>query len=160
VDPDVSRDALSSLLTEEIAALIELERLLLKERAVLESNELTAIEAVTRERQAKMGELMRLEEQRRSLCTLHGHPPDYAGLERLLRWCDPAATLQQQLRDRAAHTLRCRDVNDRNGVLVAARLRHIESRLAVLSGRSNLNVTYGRTGSAPRSLGGRALGAA
>jgi flagellar biosynthesis protein FlgN len=160
VDPQVSRDTLANLLQEEIAALGELERLLLKERTVLESNEMAAIESVTRERQARMGALVRIEEQRRALCRLHGRSADMVGLEELLNWCDPRGSLRELMRARSQQALRCRDLNDRNGVLVAARLRHVESRLAVLTGRSNLTVTYGRTGSTGRSLGGRVLGAA
>ncbi len=160
MDPSLTRDTLANLLQEETAALDELERLLLKERAVLESNEMAAIEAVTRERQARMGALVRIEEQRRALCRLHGRSTDTVGLEELLKWCDPRGTLSELVRMRSQKALRCRDLNDRNGVLVVARLRHVESRLAVLTGRSNQTVTYGRTGSTGRSLGGRVLGAA
>ena len=65
-----------------------------------------------------------------------------------------------RLRECAQGAARCRDLNDRNGVLVAARLKDVESRLAVLTGRNSQPGTYGPKGASASRLPGRVLGAA
>lgn len=160
MDPDVSRECLSSLLSEQATALCELEELLRREHATLGADDLSAIDRATRLRQEKVGALAQLESQRRSLCTMHGHSADASGLENLLRWCDPQSSLQPLLMACAQGAVRCRDLNDRNGVLVGARLQHIEKRLAALTGQSPFAVTYGPRGSAAAASARRVLGAA
>lgn len=160
MDPDVSREYLESLLTEEAAALAQLEVLLQREHEVLGARDAAAMEAAARLRQEWIGALARIEEQRRSFCAMHGHSPDKSGLESLMSWCDPQGSLLPRLRECAQRAVRCRDLNDRNGILVAAQLKHVENRLAVLTGRSTFPVTYGPTGAAATSLPKRVLGAA
>ncbi len=147
---EVCREHLGLLLTEEIAALRELEDLLLREHDILSAQNVAAIERTALVRQQMMGDLARTEEQRRSLCTLHGHTPDWVGLEKLMQWCDPDGTLLSRLRECAQRAIRCRDLNDRNGVLVAARLKHVTGLLEALTGGASQPVTYGPKGSAPK----------
>jgi flagellar biosynthesis/type III secretory pathway chaperone len=158
VDPQVCRDCLGGLLTEESAALSQLETLLQREHEVLQAGDAGALNATAHQRQAKIGELAHIEEQRRQLCRSHGHSADRAGLEQLVMWCDPRGSLVSRLRDCAERAVRCRDLNDRNGILVNARLRNVSDRLAALTGRGDA-VTYGPKGSAPVRPG-RVLGAA
>jgi flagellar biosynthesis/type III secretory pathway chaperone len=159
VDPEVCHDALRSLLGEESTALGQLEALLQREHEVLQAGDVAALNATAHQRQAKIGELAQIEEQRRSLCRLHGHSADRAGLEALVMWCDPEGSLVSRLRDCAERAVRCRELNDRNGVLVTTRLRNVSDRLAVLTGRGEAAVTYGPKGTAPVRPG-RVLGAA
>lgn len=151
VDVEVCRDHLGLLLSEEIDALRELEDLLLREHDVLGAQNVAAIERAALVRQQMMGDLARTEEQRRSLCTLHGHSPDWVGLEKLMQWCDPEGSLLSRLRECAQRAIRCRDLNDRNGVLVAARLKHVTGLLNALTGGASQPVTYGPKGSAPKA---------
>jgi flagellar biosynthesis/type III secretory pathway chaperone len=162
MDIDVCREHLAGLLTQEVSLLRELEGLLTEEHAVLTANpkDVDTLNKTTRERLERVGALARIEEQRRSLCTMHGHSADFAGLERLLVWCDPSGTLMARLRDCATHAGRCRDLNDRNGVLVTARLKHVGGLLDTLTGRPDRADPYGPRGYADTARPGRVLGAA
>ena len=91
VDAEICREHLGTLLTEEIAALRDLEDLLTREYEVLGAKNVAAIERTALVRQQMVGDLARTEEQRRSLCTMHGYSADWVGLESLMRWCDPKA---------------------------------------------------------------------
>ncbi|MFL6605991.1 MAG: flagella synthesis protein FlgN [Steroidobacteraceae bacterium] len=160
VDAGVCREHLGTLLTEEIAALRELEDLLKREHEVLGAQNVAAIERTAVVRQQMMCDLARTEEQRRSLCTMHGYTPDWHGLESLMRWCDQEGTLLSRLRECARRATQCRDLNDKNGILVAARLKHVEGRLAALNGGANQAVTYGPKGAAPKPNRSHEWGAA
>jgi flagella synthesis protein FlgN len=149
-DADVCREHLGTLLTEEIDSLHELEELLKREHDVLGAKNVAAIERTALVRQQKMGELARTEEQRRQLCAMHGYSPDWIGLESLMQWCDPEGTLLSHLRECASRATRCRDLNERNGVLVAARLKQVEGVLAALAPSGAQPVTYGPNGAAPK----------
>jgi len=159
-DTDICREYLGSLLTEESAALRELEELLENEHEVLDAKNVAAIERTALIRQQMIGALARTEEQPRSLCTMHGYSPDWVGLERLMQWCDSEGTLMPRLRECAQRAIRCRDLNNRNGTLVSARLKHVEGLLTALTGANHQTMTYGPTGSASRLRQKRELGAA
>lgn len=161
MDQGVCREHLTELFGDESVLLVELEQLLKQEAQILEGSDIRQIEQTTRARQERMGALARLEEQRRSLCALHGFASDRAGLESVMTWCDPSGTLTESLRACAERAVRCRELNDRNGILVAARLQRIESLLGTLTGRPTRPDTYGPRGSGVASIrSGRMLGAA
>ncbi len=160
MDADVCRESLSGLLIEESGLLIQLEDLLQREQDVLKGKDPDAINATALERQERIAALARLEEQRRSLCRLHGQTPDLLGLQRVMYWCDPKGTLVSKLRNCADRAARCRDLNDRNGTLVNARLKRVEGLLGVLMGRDQPINTYGPKGACATPRAGRVLGAA
>jgi flagellar biosynthesis/type III secretory pathway chaperone len=159
-DVDVCREHLGSLLTEEVDALRELEDVLRREHDVLGAKNVAAIERIALVRAQMMGDLARTEEQRRSLCTMHGYTPDWLGLESLMSWCDPDGTLLSRLRECAQRATRCRDLNVKNGTLVAARLKQVEGMLTALTGGANQPITYGPKGIAPRANRSHEWGAA
>jgi flagellar biosynthesis/type III secretory pathway chaperone len=148
---EVCREHLGSLLTEEVDALRELEDVLVREHDVLGARNVAAIERTALVRAQMMGDLARTEEQRRCLCTMHGYTADWIGLESLMSWCDPEGTLLSRLRECARRAMRCRDLNVKNGVLVAARMQQVEGMLNALTARANQPVTYGPKGTAPRA---------
>ena len=150
-DVEVCREHLGSLLTEEVDALRELEDVLKREHDVLGARNVAAIERTALVRAQMMGDLARTEEQRRTLCTMHGYTPDWLGLESLMSWCDPDGTLLSRLRECAQRATRCRDLNVKNGTLVAARLKQVEGMLSALTGGASQPVTYGPNGTAPRA---------
>ena len=161
MDPHVCREHLTDLFREESTLLAELEQLLSREAGILEGSDILEIEQTTRARQERMGALARLEEQRRSLCAMHGFAADRAGLESVMAWCDPRGMLTESLRDCATRAVRCRELNDHNGVLVTARLKRVESLLGTLTGRPTRMDTYGPRGYGVASIrSGRVLGAA
>jgi flagella synthesis protein FlgN len=161
VDPEVCREHLGTLLREESQLLGDLEALLAEESLVLETSNIQVLETTTRARQERMGALVRIEEQRRSLCAAHGFSADRAGLEGLMTWCDSEGKLLSRLRECAERAVRCRDLNDRNGIVVAARLKRVEGMLDTLTGRPTRSDTYGPKGyTGSNSRPGRVLGAA
>ena len=147
MDPAACREQLSQLLTDEMAALTELTALLEAEHKLLADNDVSALERAMRERQSCVGRIVRLDEERRSLCRMLGHASDAQGLEQLLRWCDPRRTLGVRWQEHAGLARRCRELNDRNGALVSARLKRVQALLGVLIGGARDSATYGRGGS-------------
>ena len=161
MDPGVCREHLTALVREESELLAQLEELLARESQVLESSDVQALETTTRARQEKMGALARLEEQRRSLCSAHGYSADRAGLEALMAWCDREGKLLSRLRECAERAVRCRDLNDRNAIVVGTRLKRVAGMLDALTGRPTRSDTYGPKGyTASNTRPGRVLGAA
>ena len=159
MDPELCRQHLAELLAGEIALLGQLEQLLEEERELIGSAQPEDLRRTTRARQERLGALARIEEQRRSLCSLHGEASDRAGLERLRRWCDPAGTLTGALTECLTLALRCRDLNDRNGLMVAAKMKRVSERLQLLTGSVPRAETYGPRGYSVHARGGRMLGA-
>ncbi|HXY97770.1 MAG TPA: flagellar protein FlgN [Steroidobacteraceae bacterium] len=158
MDAGLCREHLAELLGEEIVLLTELQQLLEEERDLIGSGEPEALQRTTRARQDRLGALARIEEQRRSLCTLHGETPDRAGLERLRNWCDPTGALSSRLSECLGRATRCRDLNDRNGIMVAARMKRVAELLQALTGRVARAATYGPRGYAASARTGRVLG--
>jgi flagellar biosynthesis protein FlgN len=158
VDSGLCRESLATLLSQEVSSLTELGALLEREHALLVANDVEALEKAMQERQIVIGRLLQIEDERRSLCRAHGRSADVTGLEQLLKWCDPRGTLEVRMSDCAKGALRCRDLNDRNGALVTARMKRVEGLLGALTGqRAETPSTYGPKGysSTPRS--GRVL---
>ena len=146
MDPGVCREHLQKLLAEEFNALAQLETLLDREHEFLVANDVDGLDRASESRQACVGELLRIEDERRSLCRMMNVPSDVQGLERLLRWCDPSNSMQRRLGDCHQRAIRCRELNERNGALVTARLKKVEGMLDVLTGRANQPKVYGRQG--------------
>jgi flagellar biosynthesis/type III secretory pathway chaperone len=159
MDAGVCRAQLATLLDEELALLAQLEQLLQAERELIGSRDLAGLQGSIRARQERLTALAAVEEQRRLLCSRHGRAVDRAGLEQLIKWCDPTAALVPRLRERAARALRCRDLNDRNGLTVSARLKRVGELLQALTGGNPRADTYGRRGYLSRGQSGRVLGA-
>jgi flagellar biosynthesis/type III secretory pathway chaperone len=158
MDPGLCREHLAELLGEEIVLLTELQQLLEQERDTIGTGEPEALQRTTAARQERLGALARIEEQRRSLCSMHGQAPDHAGLERLRQWCDPTGALAPRLAECLGRAMRCRDLNDRNGLMVAARMKHVAALLQALTGRVARASTYGPRGFAGSARAGRVLG--
>jgi flagellar biosynthesis protein FlgN len=146
VDQNVCREHLEKLISEEASALTRLEALLDKEHAVLLSNDVDELDRTGEARQACIGELVRIEDERRSMCRMINVPADPPGIARLLAWCDPSNQLKRRWASCTERATRCRELNDRNGALVAARLKRVEGMLDLLTGRSNQPKVYGKQG--------------
>jgi flagella synthesis protein FlgN len=160
LDRDVCREHLAEVLAEEAGLLDELRSLLEREYEVLGTKDAVAVEKTVLARQERVGALARVEEQRRSLCSMHGYSADHAGLEGLMIWCDPQGTLVSRLRECAKRAADCRDLNERNGTMVAAKLKRVEGLLGALTGRPTSVDTYSANGSTSPTRPGRVLGAA
>jgi len=157
MDPRDCREALDALLVQEITALEQLAGLLEREHKFLVANDVAGLETAMAERQACVGTIVRTEDERRSLCRMAGHSTDLPGLERMLIWCDPNGSLKSRWAECAVRGKRCRELNDRNGALVNARLKRVETLLGALTGRPQEGQTYGRTGAYATPRSGRVL---
>ena len=73
------------LLAEENTALAEFATLLDKEHVALRGRDIDALEALADARQASVVKLLKIEEERRSLCSMLGYDTDLAGLVQAAR---------------------------------------------------------------------------
>ena len=121
-DPLHCRDQLAILMAGQNAQLAALEGLLTHEHALLQARDAEGLENSGTARQQCIGEILRLEDERRALCRSTGRGDDAAGLHGLLAWCDPAGLLMPVMQEYRERTQRCREQNDRNGILVNGRL--------------------------------------
>jgi flagellar biosynthesis/type III secretory pathway chaperone len=143
VDAALTRDHLARLLADENGALIEFESLLDREHAALRTRDIDALEALADARQSSVIGLLKLEDERRSLCGMLGYDTDLAGLGKLIAWCDPRRSLAAAYEECATRARRCRDLNDRNGVLVGAQIKRVEGLLGAITGTSSEPRGYG-----------------
>jgi flagella synthesis protein FlgN len=146
MDPVACREHLDKLITEETAALGQLESLLDREHQLLVANDVDGLDSTARARQSCVAMLLRVEDERRGLCRMMNVPADANGLDRLLAWCDPSKALRRRWADCAGSAARCRTLNDRNGALVTARLKKVEGLLEIVTGRAGQPKVYGRQG--------------
>ena len=160
MDAALTRDTLGRLLAEENAALSDFAALFDKENAALRGRDIDALESLADARQASVVRLLKIEEERRSLCSMLGYDSDLAGLAKLLAWCDPAHTLGKAYAECASRARDCRDLNTRNGVLVGAQIKRVEGLLGAMTGASAEPRAYGPRGqSNPYASPGKVLSA-
>jgi flagellar biosynthesis/type III secretory pathway chaperone len=148
VDAALTRDTLGRLLDAEIAALGEFARLLDQEHRALRGRNIDALESLAEARQASVIQLVKIEDERRTLCEMLGYDSDLAGLAKLLSACDPGRTLSARYDLCAARARECRDLNDRNGVLVGAQIKRVEGLLGAMTGTNAEPRGYGPRGQA------------
>ena len=142
----LTRDTLGRLLADENAALTEFETLLEREHGALRARDIDALEALSEARQSSVIRLLKIEDERRSLCSMLGYETDLAGLAKMLAWCDPARSLGKSYEECATRAKQCRDLNDRNGVLVGAQMKRVEGLLGAITGTSAEPRAYGPRG--------------
>jgi flagellar biosynthesis/type III secretory pathway chaperone len=152
-DPTYCRERLATLMAEENAELAALEGLLTQEYALLQAADAEGLENAVTARQQCVGQILRFEDERRALCRATGRGDDTAGLHGLLAWCDPTGLLMAAMQEYRERTLRCREQNDRNGMLVNSRLQRVAGILDVLGGGGEEGRTYGPGGGKSRGPG-------
>ena len=148
MDAALVRDTLARLLADENAALSEFESLLDQEHGALARRDIDTLESLADARQSSIVRLLKLEEERRSLCGMHGFDVDLQGLAKLISWCDPARTLARPYDECSRRARKCRDLNDRNGILVGAQIKRVEGMLGALTGAGAEPPGYGPRGQA------------
>jgi flagellar biosynthesis/type III secretory pathway chaperone len=146
VDAALTRDTLQRLLADENGALADFERLLDEEHGALRSRNIDALEQLAESRQANVIRLLKVEDERRSLCSMLGFETDLQGLSKLIAWCDPARSLAKGYEECATRAKNCRTLNDRNGILVGAQIKRVEGLLGAMTGSSNEPRGYGPRG--------------
>lgn len=160
MDRQLCKEGLENLLVEEAAALTRLEQVLGQEHQALTDNDIDTLERSGEVRQGCVSRLLQVEEERRGLCRALNLPADAHGLDRLLQWCDPDQSLRRRWQDCAELATRCRELNERNGALVTARLTRVRSMLGALTGEGAQTRTYGPQGAyAGTATGARVIAA-
>lgn len=160
MDAALTRDTLGRLLAEENAGLSEFASLLDKEHGHLRSRDIDALEALADARQASVVKLLKIEEERRSLCSMLGYDSDLIGLAKLIAWCDPGRSLARHYEECATRARDCRELNIRNGVLVGAQIKRVEGLLGAMTGASTEPRAYGPRGQTnPYATSGKVLSA-
>jgi flagellar biosynthesis protein FlgN len=160
VNASLTRDTLGRLLAEENAALGEFASLLNKEHGALRGRDIDALETLADSRQATLVKLLKIEEERRGLCSMLGYDTDLGGLAKLIAWCDPGRTLAKPYEECATRARDCRDLNTRNGILVGAQIKRVEGLLGAMTGTSSEPRAYGPRGQAnPYASSGKVLSA-
>ncbi|MEO7773966.1 MAG: flagellar protein FlgN [Steroidobacteraceae bacterium] len=149
IDPAHCRENLQKLVADEIAALTTLESLLAREHELLVANDVDNLERAGAARQECVGVLVRIENERRGLCRMLGQDSDTKGLANLMDWCDPGRTLASSWSECATRAKRCRELNDRNGILVGARLQRVSNMLGMLNAGGRDSQVYGPQGTSP-----------
>jgi len=157
MDAAQCRERMSRLIAEESSALAHLCELLEHEHGLLATGDVVNLEAAINERQRCVGRISRIDAERRALCNALNLSLDAAGLEKLLRWCDPEGTLSSHWAECAAAATRCRMLNDRNGALVSTQLQHVRARLGTLLQSTRETLTYRRNGAYSQGGVGRVL---
>jgi flagellar biosynthesis/type III secretory pathway chaperone len=122
-DPTLCREQLATLVAEQNTHLAALEALLTQEHELLQARDPEGLEKAGTARQQCVAHILRIEDERRALCRDTGHGEDPSGLHSLLAWCDPAELLRPAMQEYLDRTRRCRELNDRNGLLVNGRLQ-------------------------------------
>lgn len=159
LQPAAVHTHLAELLREESGLLVQLERLLEQEIQVLRGEDTDAIERVGQSRQTCTAALARLANERADSCRLLAPEAGAAAFDRLLGWCDREGALQRQWQGNLAHARRLRELNERNGALVAVKLNHVQTLLATLRG-SKIEPDYSPQGARQSLLNSRELGSA
>ena len=160
MDAALTLDHLVRLLADENSALAEFEALLDREHAALRTRDIDALEDLSDARQSSVTHLLKLEDERRSVCSMHGYDTDLAGLSRLIAWCDPRGSLAGAYAECSTRARRCRDLNDRNGLLVGAQMKRVEGLLGAITGGTATPPSYGPRHANPyASTAGRVLSA-
>ena len=152
MDAALTRDHLARLLADENSALADFENLLEREHGALRTRDIDALEALADSRQSSITHLLKLEDERRSVCSMLGYDTDLTGLARLIAWCDPRRSLATAYDECATRARRCRDLNDRNGILVGAQMKRVEGLLGAITG-TPAQRSYGPRRAAPYGAG-------
>jgi flagellar biosynthesis protein FlgN len=157
MEPTVCRQRVGQLIAEQADALAELITFLEREHEQLRASDVTALESAIREHQRSVARVIRTDEARASLCRELGYGADARGFEEVMRWCDPEKILAPQWARCTAIASQCRALNDRNGALVGARLRHVQARLATLIQGRGETVSYGPRGAYAFATSGQVI---
>jgi flagellar biosynthesis/type III secretory pathway chaperone len=159
--------ALSALLDRQIAAGDALVSALESERVALTGFDLAALEETTRAKQALAAEFELLDGERRRTLARYGYGPGRTDMAALIRAVeDPGyredarrlGPLGNRWRRLVTLIERCRDDNQRNGMIVSLQTQRVTKTLNVLrTGRPD-ELTYGRARAPGLAQSSRALG--
>ena len=159
IQPADIRQHLETVLSDEAQLLAELEQLLQREAEVVRGDDPTAIEGIGSSRHRCVDLLTRLDTERATACRMLSFGGGRDGFEKLLSWCDPGGDLRRRWQHNLLIARRCKELNDRNGAVVALKLGQVQQLLATLRG-GGAPAVYGRQGARFDGFARRELGQA
>lgn len=155
-----AREALTRLIDEEIGTLLELSQLLELEHSIVATKQpVEVLDEACNRRQVRMGALLRLQEERRDVLRALNLADTPSALDSLLNQFPDGGALRRRWKQALDLATRCRDLNERNGALVTARLKRVEGMLEVMTGEATGPKVYGPRGSVNDTRAGRMLAA-
>ena len=159
VQPAEIRQLIDRVLNQEAHLLAELELTLQREADVVRDDDPEAIEQIGGARHHCVEQLTRLDAERASACRMLSYGKGREGFENLLSWCDLSHALRERWHANLKIARRCKELNDRNGAVVALKLGQVQQLLGTLRGGGTPPV-YGRQGSRYDGFTRRELGQA
>jgi flagella synthesis protein FlgN len=159
IQPADIRQHLERVLRDEAQLLAELQQLLQREADIVRGDDASAIESIGGSRHRCIDQLTRLDQERAAACRMLSFGTGREGFEKLLSWCDPGRSLHARWQDNLRIARRCKELNDRNGAVVALKLGQVQQLLSTLRGGAAAPV-YGRQGVRFEGFGMRDLGQA
>ncbi len=152
MQPQAAREQFARHLSDETGLLVTLEQQLQHEHELLTSNDVEGLEKASGARQQTVVKLLRIDEERRGLCRARGVSTDALGLATLLAWCDPTGSLAAAQGQCTVHAQRCREQNERNGMLVTARLNRVNGMLGMIAGENKARTYAPRLGARQQAI--------
>lgn len=147
------------VLNDEAQLLLQLETLLQKETAIVRGDDADAIAAIGASRHDCIAALTRLEAERSASCRMLSFGEGGAAFDKLLTWCDQDGELRRRWRANLDLARRCKQLNERNGILVNAQLNHVQQLLTAMRGGAKAPV-YSAQASRVVGFSSRELGCA
>src|SRR5262245_59417558 len=93
LEPQDCRERFARYLADETGLLTELEQQLLHEQELPAANDIDGLASANGARQQTVARLLRVHDERASLCRARNLATDASGFAALLAWCDPTGSL-------------------------------------------------------------------
>lgn len=155
--PDAVRARLKDVLSQAAARAGALKSALAEEREALAGRDAERLDVAVASKRNLVQELDGLERNRAEICSNAGFSDDAAEMSELIAWCDADATLGQGWQQLLELGADCDRLNLANGAIIRLRQQQISQGLLLLRGSAPDTNTYGPTGAAPTTPGGRTL---
>ena len=135
MDRKTCRQQLFALLNETLTQTQGLRRQLDDEAAALAANDVETLESAVTAKNASVGKLEQLEQQRQRLLETAGFSGNRYGANACIEWCDENDKLAQLWRQLLDEVQTCQRQNSVNGTLVQFSRRNVQQLLDILRGQ-------------------------
>lgn len=134
------------ILSPTVEAARRLKTALEDERSALESDDTAALAAAGSRKRVHIGELERLDGQRRRMLERFRYENDLGSMRDFIATCDDRGVLAARWQELIEVLGQCRHLNTVNGTVVQARRHQVAEALSVVRGDSNDAEVYGPGG--------------
>lgn len=134
------------VLSPTVEAARRLKGALEDERSALENEDTSALAAAGSRKRVHIGELERLEGQRRQMLARFRYENDLKSMRSFIESCDDRGVLSARWRELIDLLEQCRHLNTVNGTVVQARRHQVSEALSIVRGGDNEAEVYGPGG--------------